>query len=105
MKLPVTSECHFYSVTNIDVVAMSLSSQTQHVPCRVYETCFGYTSSPRFTKRYENMLGQVVKEEPNGFKGAVLATTHTCDSLGRLVSTVADYEPTIGPWGLTPLVG
>ena len=50
--------------------------------------------SPRFTKRYENMLGQVVKEERSGFKGAVLATTHAYDSLGRLVSTVADCEPT-----------
>ena len=52
-------------------------------------------SSPRFTKRYENMLGQVVKEERSGFKGVVLATTHTYDSLGRLVSTVADYEPMV----------
>ena len=52
-------------------------------------------ASPRFTKRYENMLGQVVREERSGFKGAVLATTHSYDSLGRLVTTVADYEPTV----------
>ena len=51
--------------------------------------------SPRFTKRYENMLGQVIREERSGFKGAVLATAHFYDSFGRLVSTVADYEPTI----------
>ena len=51
--------------------------------------------SPRFTKRYENMLGQVIREERSGFKGAVLTTAHSYDSLGRLVSTVADYEPTI----------
>ena len=50
--------------------------------------------SPRFTKRYENMLGQTVREERSGFKGAVLATTHNYDSLGRLVSTFPDYEPT-----------
>ena len=52
-------------------------------------------ASPRFTKRYENMLGQVVKEERSGFKGAVLATINNYDSFGRLVATVADNEPTI----------
>jgi YD repeat-containing protein len=41
------------------------------------------------------MLGQVIREERSGFKGAVLATAHSHDSFGRLVSTVADYEPTI----------
>ena len=63
---------------------------------RWYKTVHGETPfSPRFTKRDENMLGQVVKEERSGFQGAVLATTHAYDSLGRLVSTVADYEPTV----------
>ena len=63
---------------------------------RWYKTVQGETaSSPRFTKRYENMLGQVVREERSGFKGAVLATAHFYDSFARLVSTVADYEPTI----------
>ena len=52
-------------------------------------------SSPRFTKRYENFLGQTIREERSGFKGAVLATTHTYDAYGRLVSTSADYEPTV----------
>ena len=52
-------------------------------------------ASPRFTKRYENMLGQVIKEERSGFKGAVLATAHSYDSFGRLVTTIADYEPTV----------
>ena len=51
-------------------------------------------SSPRFAKRYENLFGQTVREERSGFKGAVLATTHNYDSLGRLVSTSPDYEPT-----------
>jgi YD repeat-containing protein len=52
-------------------------------------------SSPRFTKRYENLLGQTVREERSGFQGAVLATTYAYDSLGRLISTSADYEPTV----------
>jgi RHS repeat-associated protein len=51
-------------------------------------------SSPRFTKRYENLLGQTIREERSGFQGSVLAATHTYDALGRLVSIVADYEPT-----------
>ena len=51
-------------------------------------------SSPRFTKRYENMLGQVVREERSGFKGAVLAIAHFYDSFGRLATTASDYEPT-----------
>ena len=51
-------------------------------------------SSPRFTKRYENLLVQTIREERSGFKGAVLATTHNYDSIGRLVSTSPDYEPT-----------
>ena len=51
-------------------------------------------SSPRFTKRYENLLGQTIREERSGFQGAVLATTRTYDSLRRLISTSADYEPT-----------
>ena len=51
-------------------------------------------SSPRFAKRYENLLDQTIREERSGFQGAVLATTHTYDSLGRLVTTAADYEPT-----------
>ena len=51
-------------------------------------------SAPLFTKRYENLLGQTIREERSGFQGAVFATTHTYDTLGRLVSTSADYEPT-----------
>ena len=58
-------------------------------------TVHGETAnSPRFTKHYENLLGQTIREERSGFQGAVLATTHSYDSLGRLVSTTADYEPT-----------
>ena len=52
-------------------------------------------SSPRFTKRYENLLGQTIREEHSGFQGAVLVSTHAYDSYGRLVSIVADYEPTV----------
>jgi RHS repeat-associated protein len=52
-------------------------------------------SSPRFTKRYENLLGKTIREERSGFQGAVLSTVHTYDSFGRLVSTSADYEPTV----------
>ena len=78
----VTPEFHTYGL---------LSSGT-----RWSKTVQGETdASPRFTKRYENMLGQVIKEERSGFKGAELATAHSYDSFGRLVSTVADYEPTI----------
>ena len=52
-------------------------------------------SSPRFTKHYENLLDQTIREERSGFQGAVLVTTNTYDSYGRLVSTSADYEPTV----------
>ena len=51
-------------------------------------------NSPRFTKRYENLLGQTIREERSGFQDAVLATTHAYDSFGRLVTTFQDYEPT-----------
>ena len=51
-------------------------------------------SSPRFTKRYENMLGQALRSEKSGFRGAVLASVNAYDSYGRLVSTSTDYEPT-----------
>ncbi len=77
----VTPEFHTYGI---------LSDGT-----RWHKTVQGETAnSPRFTKRYENLLGQTIREERSGFQGAVLATTHSYDSLGRLVSTFADYEPT-----------
>jgi len=88
----VTPEFHFYSVTNIDVATASSPSQ---ISCRVHETRYGSASSPRFTRTYENLLGQTILEERSGFQGAVLATTHAYDSLGRLVSTAADYEPVV----------
>ncbi len=91
----VTPEFHFYSVATIDVAATPSSSQTQQVHCRVHETRYGSANSPRFTKRYENLLGQTIRSERSGFRGAVLATTHAYDSLGRLISTSADYEPTV----------
>ncbi len=52
-------------------------------------------SSPRFAKRYENILGQTIREERSGFRCAVLATIHTYDFFGRLVSTSADCEPVV----------
>jgi YD repeat-containing protein len=52
-------------------------------------------SSPRFTKHYENMLGQVINEERSGFKGVVLTTINDYDFFGRLVSSISDYEPTV----------
>ncbi len=52
-------------------------------------------NSPRFTKRCVNLLGQTIREERSGFQGAILATTHAYDSLGRLVATSADYEPVV----------
>ena len=52
-------------------------------------------SSPRFTKRYENMLGKVVCTERSGCNGTVLATWYAYSSLGRLVRTDADGEPSV----------
>ena len=63
---------------------------------RWHKTVEGETAdSPRFTKRYENLLGQTIREERSGFQGAVLATVQSYDSYGRLISTSADYEPII----------
>ena len=90
----VTPEFHTYNVMNLDVAATPSSSQPQQIPCRVHETRYGSANSPRFTRRYENLLGQTIREERSGFQGAVLATVHNYDSLGRHVSTTADYEPT-----------
>lgn len=50
--------------------------------------------SPRFAVRYENMLGQTVREERSGFGGVTLATAHSYDPFGRLVSSASDGEPT-----------
>ena len=78
----VTPEFHTYGI---------LSDGT-----RWSRTVHGETAnSPRFTKRYENIVGQTIREERSGFQGAVLATTHVYDSYGRLASTAADYEPTV----------
>ena len=52
-------------------------------------------NSPRFSKSYKNLLGQTIREERSGFRGAILATVNAYDSFGRLVSTSADYEPTV----------
>ena len=50
--------------------------------------------SPRFTKSYENLLGQTVRSEKSGFRGAILASVNTYDNYSRLVSTTSDGEPT-----------
>ena len=52
-------------------------------------------SSPRFTKRYENLLGQTVREEHSGFRGATLSTANQYDAYGRLTMVESDGEPTI----------
>ena len=51
-------------------------------------------SSPRFTKSFENMLGQTIRSEKSGFRGAVLASVNAYDNYGRLASTASDGEPT-----------
>ena len=51
-------------------------------------------SSPRFTKSCENMLGETVRSEKSGFRGAVLSSVNTYDNYGRLVSSSSDGEPT-----------
>jgi RHS repeat-associated protein len=77
----VTPEFHTYGI---------LSDGTRWTKTVQGETA----SSPRFTKRYENMLGQVVKEERSGFKGAVLTIDNTYDGHGRIVRSSEDYNPT-----------
>ena len=52
-------------------------------------------NSPRFSIQYKNMLGRTIREECSGYQGETLATTHNYDSLGRLVSTAADYESAV----------
>ena len=51
--------------------------------------------SPRYTKSYENLLGETIRNERSGFRGAVLATVSAYDAYGRLVSTAADGEPAV----------
>ena len=50
--------------------------------------------SPRFTKRYENMLGRSIRSERSGFRGAVLSSVNTYDAYGCIVSIASDGEPT-----------
>ncbi len=87
----VMPEFHTYGITNLCVATASSPS----IPCRVHETRYGSATSARFTRSYENLLGQTIRDERSGFQGAVLATTHSYDSFGRLVSTATDYEPTV----------
>ena len=86
----VTPEFHSYWVTNLCVTTTPSSSA-----CRVHEIRYGRADSPRFTKRYENMLGQMVREERSGFRGAVLATAHIYDGYSRLIRTQPDGEPLV----------
>ena len=88
----VTPEFHTYGITNLCVATAPSPS---YIPCRVHETRFGSATSARFTRSYENLLGQTIREERSGFQGALLATTHAYDSYGRLVRTSPNYEPTV----------
>ena len=51
-------------------------------------------SSPRFTRSYENLLGETIRSERSGFRGAVLASVNAYDAYGRLMSSSSDGEPT-----------
>ena len=51
--------------------------------------------SARFTKRYENMLGQVVCTERSGCNDSVLTTLNTYSSFGQLIRTDSDGEPVV----------
>ena len=52
-------------------------------------------SSPRFAKRYVNMLGSTIRVEESGFDGAVLATSYGYDGYGRCVSQLTEGEPVL----------
>ena len=59
-------------------------------------TAQGETSdSPRFTKRYENAFGQLIREESSGFQGTILATAYEHDDYGRISRMIADGEPSV----------
>ena len=51
--------------------------------------------SLRFAKRYENMLGQLVRTERSGCNGSVLTTVNAYSSFGQLVRTDSDGEPSV----------
>ena len=63
---------------------------------RWHKTVEGETAnSPRFTKRYENMLGATIRGEESGFEGAVLATSYGYDGYGRRTSQASEGEPAL----------
>ena len=83
------------SVTGTGVMPEFMSRGVLADGTRWTKTVQGETAdSPRFTKRYENLLGATVRSEKSGFRGAVLASVNTYDAYGRLVSTASDGEPT-----------
>ena len=83
------------SITGTGVTPEFMSRGVLADGTRWTKTVQGETaSSPRFTKRYENMLGATVRSEKSGFRGAVLASVNTYDSYGRLVSSASEGEPT-----------
>ena len=83
------------SITGTDVTPEFMSRGVLADGTRWSRTVQGETAdSPRFTKRYENMLGATVRSEKSGFRGAILASVNTYDNYGRLVSTASDGEPT-----------
>ena len=83
------------SITGTGVTPEFMSRGVLADGTRWTKTVQGETAdSPRFTKRYENLLGQSVRSEKSGFRGAVLASVNTYDSYGRLVSSASEGEPT-----------
>ncbi|MBQ6338829.1 MAG: zinc dependent phospholipase C family protein [Kiritimatiellae bacterium] len=88
----VMSEHHAYSVA---ALPGGSSLQAGAAPCFVHTVRYGTSDSPRFVRSYENMLGQVVREECSGYRGAILATTYEYDTNGRIVRIVADGKPTV----------
>ena len=84
------------SITGTGVTPEFMSRGVLADGTRWTKTVQGETaSSPRFTKRYENLLGQSVRSEKSGFRGAVLSSVNTYDSYGRLVSSASDGEPVV----------
>ena len=101
---PNTSNVYYVRKANGDTLSITGTAVTPEFYSEsirpdgyyVTRTVRGETdSSSHFVMYYRDMLGKIVREERSGFQGTVLATTHSYDSLGRIVSTVADYEPTI----------
>ena len=92
----VTGEYYSYGVTNLSVNGIETL-------CRYTRTAFGRPDSPRFTVRYENGFGEIVREERAGFGGAMLVAENSYNARGQLVARHetgrpdADYD--YDAWG------